>query len=262
MRSISSTSTLLLGPLCFSTGVWSRIRAHFSGSALAALMCVVFQAAMPPALLAQGSGEIAGQVFSPEGESLPLATVQLFAADGSRQAQAADAQGRFAFSGLAPGRYRLVSSYVGYPPDTLLVDAAADQVRQVNVQLRPSGGMGPVILISGTRIIESGGGELVQHISGEELKQMGDRDPIAGIAKRSARVYDRDGDGGTLHVAGSRSDAVAYYVDGVRMIGSLNVPMAAVADVTLYAGGIPARYGDATGGVIVIRTKSYLAFLD
>jgi hypothetical protein len=212
-------------------------------------------------LVAQGTGEIAGQVFSPEGETLPYTAVQLLVPGGSKQAMAADGNGRFAFTGLRPGPYRLAVSYVGFLADTVAVDAVADGVRQVKLYLR-SRNSGPTLVVRGHRMIAGGGDELVKPISGKELKRMPFRNPSAAVAARAPRVYDREGDGGTLHVAGSRSDAVAFIVDGVRMIGSLDVPASAVADVTLYAGGIPARYGDVTGGVIVIRTKSYLAFLD
>jgi hypothetical protein len=46
-------------------------------------------------------------------------------------------------------------------------------------------------------------------------------------------------------------------VDNVKIIGELNVPAGAIAEIIVYSGGIPARYGDVTGGVVVITTKSY-----
>ena len=30
-----------------------------------------------------------------------------------------------------------------------------------------------------------------------------------------------------------------------------------MASITIYTGGLPARYGDVTGGVVAIETKSY-----
>jgi outer membrane receptor protein involved in Fe transport len=35
------------------------------------------------------------------------------------------------------------------------------------------------------------------------------------------------------------------------------VPGSSIGGVTVYTGGIPAKYGDTTGGVIILETKSY-----
>ena len=35
------------------------------------------------------------------------------------------------------------------------------------------------------------------------------------------------------------------------------VPPDAINSMTVYTGGLPARYGDVTGGVVAIETKSY-----
>lgn len=46
------------------------------------------------------------------------------------------------------------------------------------------------------------------------------------------------------------------YIDGIRTIGTTNLPKSALDQVTVITGGIPAEYGEATGGVINITTKS------
>ena len=62
--------------------------------------------------------------------------------------------------------------------------------------------------------------------------------------------------GGALNVRGSRSDATAYYVDGVKIVGSTNIlSQAAIDQMTVVTGGVPAQYGDATGGIISIVTS-------
>jgi len=60
-----------------------------------------------------------------------------------------------------------------------------------------------------------------------------------------------------LHFRGSRADDVAYYIDGMRVRNANAVPKGAIDNVTVITGGIPANYGDVTGGVIQIETKSY-----
>jgi outer membrane receptor protein involved in Fe transport len=48
------------------------------------------------------------------------------------------------------------------------------------------------------------------------------------------------------------------YLDGVKISGGVpRVPPSAISSVSVYTGGLPARYGDVTGGVIVFETRTY-----
>lgn len=58
-----------------------------------------------------------------------------------------------------------------------------------------------------------------------------------------------------ISVRGARTDANLYFIDGVKTQSAI-VPQSAISSVTMYTGGIPASYGDVTGGVFVIETKS------
>ena len=64
---------------------------------------------------------------------------------------------------------------------------------------------------------------------------------------------------GDLHVRGSRGDATAYIVDGVKSPNISGVPALSVENVSIITGGIPAQYGDNTSGVIVVTTKDYFS---
>lgn len=59
-----------------------------------------------------------------------------------------------------------------------------------------------------------------------------------------------------LNFRGSRSDAVNYYIDGIKVIGNPKIPQSAINQLTVYTGGLPANYGDVTGGIVSIETKS------
>lgn len=56
---------------------------------------------------------------------------------------------------------------------------------------------------------------------------------------------------------GNRNGSQVYYVDGVKSDREPIIPMVSINDVTVYTGGVPANYGDATGAVIILNTKSY-----
>ncbi len=51
---------------------------------------------------------------------------------------------------------------------------------------------------------------------------------------------------------------IGDYIDGVKQDDNLRgVPGSSIGSLTVYVGGVPAKYGDVTGGVVVIETKSY-----
>ncbi len=60
---------------------------------------------------------------------------------------------------------------------------------------------------------------------------------------------------GNMHIRGSRSDASTYYLDGIRIRNDQGIPKAYISEVRVISGGIPANYGDVTGGVVDIRSK-------
>src|SRR5690606_31803396 len=75
----------------------------------------------------------------------------------------------------------------------------------------------------------------------------------AAVATTVAGVYTEDGEVGSIR--GARSEGTVYYVDGVKVRGSSAVPKSAIEQVTVITGGLPAQYGDVTGGVISATTK-------
>ena len=81
--------------------------------------------------------------------------------------------------------------------------------------------------------------------------------PVSLIASSSPDIYQKPGTD-ELYFRGSRSENMVYFVDGVKIPGRLSgVPPVSIASMTIYTGGLPARYGDVTGGVVAIETKSY-----
>lgn len=87
-----------------------------------------------------------------------------------------------------------------------------------------------------------------------ELTQIGLRNPIKTLEAVSSEIS-RDPRNG-LSIRGSRAGASAYYVDGVKLISEPGLPMQSLGEVQLITGGIPAEYGDLTGGVIAIQTRN------
>ncbi|MEI6124232.1 MAG: carboxypeptidase-like regulatory domain-containing protein [Bacteroidota bacterium] len=66
-----------------------------------------------------------------------------------------------------------------------------------------------------------------------------------------------------LYFRGSRNDNFVYIVDGVKSSdGQAHIPSLAIGSITVYTGGVPAAYGDFTGGCVVIESMGYFDWLN
>lgn len=213
----------------------------------------------------QAFGEIHGKVFDEQGQ--PLFGVRVAASSGAtiNGGGMTDSTGRFKIKPLEPGVYGLVMTMLG--KDTLRysnVQVNADRITHIpDVSLEIAIGMMKGIEILEyvePIIIKDGGGSYVA-IRQEELKKMsvshgGD---IKRIAASLTSEIKTSPNGEELYFRGSRSGSVIYMIDGVKIRENVpNIPSSGISRMAVYTGGLPAKYGDTTGGVIVIDTKNYL----
>ena len=68
-------------------------------------------------------------------------------------------------------------------------------------------------------------------------------------------------DKNNISYKGSRDNDIIFYIDGIKS-RNMKIPSIAIANLTIYTGGVPARYGDFNGLVVVIETKSYFDNLE
>lgn len=215
-------------------------------------------------LIAQNYGTIKGKVFDDLGKPLPFANVIAF--QGEKPiGTTADENGKFTLKPLNPGIYEVEVSFMGF--HSLLVEeviVTADQIRFLNkLQLTPNS-----VFIEDGVVIETFTDPLIDP---EETSKMVMRsteiektpmakDPVGLIASMSSEISQKPGTN-ELYFRGSRPTSVLYVVDGQRVrTGIANYPGGAIGSVSVYTGGIPAKYGDTTGGVIVVETKNYFDF--
>jgi len=89
-------------------------------------------------------------------------------------------------------------------------------------------------------------------VTSEEIQKMPNRSAQA-VATTVGGVYSRDGEVGSIR--GQRAENTVYYIDGIRVTGSTALPESSIEQVSVVLGGIPAQYGDATGGIINVTTR-------
>ena len=86
-----------------------------------------------------------------------------------------------------------------------------------------------------------------------DIQQGGQPRGIKDIAALSPGITQKD-HGSPLNFRGAREGTSAIYVDNRKVRGSDEMPLPAIEQMTVMSGGIPAEYGDVTGGIIVITT--------
>ncbi len=93
------------------------------------------------------SGSITGTVYDADtGETLPGAHVTV---EGTTRGAVTDMEGRYTFTGLAPGEYKVLISYTGYQNAELTVTVVADEAAQADVELQPGIELDPVQITAG-----------------------------------------------------------------------------------------------------------------
>jgi outer membrane receptor protein involved in Fe transport len=64
-------------------------------------------------------------------------------------------------------------------------------------------------------------------------------------------------DGKDLYIRGSRRGSTQYIIDGNKVMSTPDVPGLGISGMEILTGGVPAEYGDCTGGIVIITTKDY-----
>jgi hypothetical protein len=173
--------------------------------------------------------------------------------------------GKFILKPLEAGYYNVTCSFIGYS-DLIVtgVQVSNNKIKfmgDLNMTFGLTlGGDSGLVVIGDRDPIINPEDPLAIPIQGDVfLEVAGGKDILGTLGKMIPQFYQPEGTR-DAYVKGSRSDATGTYVDGMKSdLSGLNVPSCAIGEVTVYTGGVPARYGDLTGGVIVLETKSYFS---
>lgn len=205
-----------------------------------------------------GTGTIKGTVTDKAtGEPLPFVKVIVYQADQQKGAAQTDIFGKFQISSLQPGQYDIEMRFVGYQSvrQTGVVVSSDKYTILDDLQLGTSAEMLDVVEVITYQVplIDKDGGASGGTVTREDISKMPTRD-ATGIAATVGGVYSPEGGGG-LSIRGARSEDSYYYIDGIKVRGSSSLPKAAMQEVSVITGGVPANYGDVTGGIISITTR-------
>ena len=215
-----------------------------------------------------GNGEIRGKITTSEEfdqGGVYAAKVFLFLADGTRKAtKYPDPGGNYYIKNVNPGEYYLKVVLKNYDTaQTVTFTVIADKITDMDILLQKKGASSDpkdgdkVTEIKTVRLTGNGG--LTRDASGAapidgDAVVTGASRSIGGIVAGTVAGVNANA-GGALSFVGSRTDATAVIVDGVRVRSGSNVNTQSLGQVNVILGGVPAQYGDFTGGAISYTTK-------
>lgn len=208
-------------------------------------------------------GKIQGKVTDAKTKA-PIAYATLMVEkEGIRKGGAyTDENGKYSIPALDPGDYSITVTYVDYKDQKVTgIEVSANSTKFLNIELTQKGAddaqqIGPVVIRAGKPLIEKDKNQ--QTLTSSDITKLPTRS-LNAIAATTSGVNQTSAG---ISFIGSRADGTAYFVDGVRVVGSTGVMQSSQAQIDIIQSGIPAQYGDFTGGAISITTKGPSRFLN
>ncbi len=201
------------------------------------------------------TGEIKGKIIEKGGKEIPFASIAALVNGTQVLATSADFDGNYTLKPLSPGKYDVKATAVGFQPVLKTnVIVTVDNISFVDMELGKGVEIKEIEVVDyAVPLIDKGSPSQKKTLTFDEIQSLPTRD-VNSAAVQSAGVYQKEA-GGELNIRGSRSDATSYYVDGIKVNGSPGVSQRGTEQITVITGGIPAQYGDATGGIITVTTR-------
>ena len=207
----------------------------------------------------QGSlGDVVGEVQDKTtSEAIYYASVTI-EDHGTKYQARTDAEGRFRIIGVPTGKYLARIIYYEDTMYNIPVDIPIDGYDNLGViafEKSEALDFGPIVIESDRLKLEYGSLPVTQMKAEEIQKSPLKFDQKSLIASMSSDI--KMTDDGELYFRGARKGDMVYYMDGIKSNEVSNVPSVSIGRMMVYTGGLPAKYGDTLGGVVVMETQSY-----
>jgi Carboxypeptidase regulatory-like domain/TonB-dependent Receptor Plug Domain len=205
-------------------------------------------------------GEVVGTVLQKGTKNGVYGAVAYIDDNGNKYQARTDFDGSFRISAIPAGTYLLSIKYQG---DTLQqqfqVIVPMDGIARVDdIQFTSE------ILTLTTMIVKADDGSMkleygslpVKTLDSKQIGRSPDKNNIKSLIV-SVSTDVRMTNDGELVFRGARKGDMLYMMDGVKTSSIGSVPSSSIGRMMVYAGGLPAKYGDTMGGVVVMESKSY-----
>jgi hypothetical protein len=203
------------------------------------------------------TGDLKITVNDEHGEPMPGAVV-IITSGVSHLGGSTNIDGTFTFRALNPGPYNVEARMLGYKKYTkngIMVNAGQTAYADYPMQVIADNDSTVTIYAVSSPVDPKF--STIHNINAAQLKtNAGGRSDVLSLIEGTSSDLSI-GKNGNLVMRGSREGASTMYVDGEKVYGDAGVPGGSIQQVTVLSGGIPAAYGDMSGGVVIITTKTF-----
>ena len=206
------------------------------------------------------TGKISGTVFDPDGVPLAGVTVTITAPEmmGTRKIQTSESGG-FLFFGLPPGKYLIDIAQPGFLPfKQERVRVSIGSAVTLDILLELPTAEETVVVTARRPVVDKEKTSLGGNYDDEFLESV----PISRQYQSVAQLAPGVVGGANPNVHGGSMYSNQYLIDGVNTTDPVtntfaaNFNFDAIKEVQVLTGGLDAEYGQATGGIINLVTKS------
>jgi hypothetical protein len=216
----------------------------------------------------QSTGSIKGKVIE-KGTKLPISNAHVYIEIGGQKVGTlTNLDGEFHLKTLQSGTHELHVVSMGFSDYVLSGinvfpgrPTFLDDIKMQDHALTLGGDDGFVVKAEYVRKVIDPLDPTMKSLVAEEFENMPGNHNINEIVKTISPEIQMPDNGAGMIVRGARSGSSQYMLDGMKMENMSSVVAYSINSVSVYTGGIPAQYGDMTGGIIIIETKSYFDFL-
>ncbi len=207
----------------------------------------------------QGKGKLTGKITDAKsGEPLPGVNILL---KGTYYGAATDFNGKYFINGIAPGTYTVDVSLIGYKTmEYTGIKIVAGKTLRLDVKMQET------VLTLGQDVVVVGDKPLVDVEETQSIRSITKKDievasveNVKDVVAQQAGVVESDHE---IHIRGGRSYENAFLLDGVSvqdpLAGTgfgLQLSSNAIEEVQVITGGFNAEYGQATSGIVNVRTR-------
>jgi len=217
------------------------------------------------------TGKINGKIVDAKtGETLPGATVLI---DGTTKGASSDFDGNFSLSGLQPGKYTIIASYITYDNKKFVdVVVKANEITDFNITLDQASSqtLGEVVVQAEMNkentntllVMQKNNASVSDGISSESIKKTPDRS-TSDVIKRISGATIQDNKFAIIRGMSDRYNAA--FINGAPLPSSESdkkafsfdiFPANILDNITIEKTGRPDLSGEFAGGIININTKS------
>ncbi|MFH2143322.1 MAG: carboxypeptidase-like regulatory domain-containing protein [Bacteroidota bacterium] len=213
----------------------------------------------------QAPGTLKGKILDEKGD--PMVNAYVYIKTGADKiGDATDFDGNYTIKTIKPGSYNINVSCLGYNdiliPNIYVKPDKITYLESTRMSLKYLTTKNEAEVVgTRTKLIDPEEPNKMS-VMGPELEKMPDSRNIPNILKTFDASIQVSESGNDIIIRGSRPGSSSFFIDGVKVDGLAGIPGTGIASMTVYTGGIPPKYGDVTGGIVVIESKSYFDFLN